>query len=153
MTLREILTKLRADFSTFDANELIIVSYDEKSHELTFSQLNKTVQIPYYGLYYFPMKGFKIGVLTQLGLNRLCAQLDSVLANNLLDDNMYLPRAEKLGTSFYRIFKDRLVPSPVKVHSFKLVNVTNKLATWYLCMHYSDKSRLIYKTMKKGLKS
>jgi hypothetical protein len=148
MTLRETFTLLRNDLSKFNQNEPIVVSYNVTRHELTFHQLNLTVQVPYIGLFFLPKKKFKVGVLSQLGYNKLCRQLDELLANNLIDDFVYLPRAEILGTSFYRILKDRNLAVPSKVFHLDYVNVKSSILCWYLCTRYSEKTKLTYKLIK-----
>jgi hypothetical protein len=91
MTYRDIFTRLRSDLGKFNPNELIIVTYDEMKHTLQFSQLNQVMIASYLSPYFLPKKGFKMGVLTQHGLNRLLYGLDTLLGNHLIDNLDYIP--------------------------------------------------------------
>lgn len=151
MTYRDIFTRLRSDLGKFNPNELIIVTYDEMKHTLQFSQLNQVMIASYLSPYFLPKKGFKMGVLTQHGLNRLLYGLDTLLGNHLIDNLDYIPNLMPLCTEWYRYYgADN--PVPEIAIKLKYVNVTSKFYTWFLCTRFNSASKTLYKVLNKAKK-
>lgn len=144
MTYREVFSKLQADLMKLDPNEPTMVSYNSESHTLQFNQLNKVIIASYLSPYFFPKKGFKFGILNQRGLNTLLYELQKLLANNLIDDYVYVPDIVELGTNWYRFYGEGL-NLPTKAISLCYCNITNRLYVWFTCMHYNDNTRTLYK--------
>ena len=141
---REIFTKFLKDLSKFNPNELIIVTYSKPEHLLIFRQVNHIVIAPYLSPFFFPKSGFKIGVLTQSGYNKLIYNLNQLLGTSLLDEEKLIPDIGILGLDWYRYYGNRRLPIPQKFISLKFVNVSSRLLTWLLCKFYNNNSRIIY---------
>lgn len=142
---RGVFTSFTKDLSKFDPNELIIVTYDKSSHLLIFRQINHIVAATYLSPYFFPKKGFRVGVLTQAGYNKLLYNLNTLLRDSTLDEGKLIPDIGILGVDWYRHFNKKALPTPQKTISLKFVNVTNRVMTWLLCRFYNNNSRIIYK--------
>jgi hypothetical protein len=151
MRLREIFTKLRTDLSTLNPNELVLVYYDELKHELSFRQLNVVILTPYISPYFLPKKKFKLGVLTQLGLNKLMYNLEQLLSSTLIDEGLYIPNLQTLSTGWYRFFKSVTIPGPQKTLELNYCNVTNRFVVRWLCNHYNNNSKVIYKSIMRSI--
>lgn len=149
---RDVFTNFVRDLSKFNPNELIIVTYDKSKHTLIFMQLNQVIMTPYLSPFFLPKRGFKIGVLTQSGYNKLMYNLNNLLGNTLLDKDELVPDLKELGIDWFRLFYDSRVPFPQKFISLKFVNVTNKFLTWLLCKYYNNNSRIIYSIVSKERK-
>lgn len=148
-TYREIFSKLASDLAKFDSNELIIVTYDKSQHLLQFNQMTISIMVPNISPYFIVNKKFKVGVLTQNGLNKLRHNLQKLLRGNELDDLKYTPDMVYLGTDWYRCYGDPKLPTPEKVISLNYCNVRDRLMVWILCKYYNDNSRILYKLATK----
>jgi hypothetical protein len=148
-TYRAIFEKFQREMSLFNPNELILVTYDDKNHNLQFTQLNRTIIASYLSPFFLPKKRFKFGILTQSGYNKLMYNLQQLLGNELIDRLRYIPDLVELGTDWYRHLGPDL-PVPEKFISLNYVNVTNKWMVKYLCNRYSNSSKILYKMAKKA---
>lgn len=151
-TYREVFGQLAADLAKFDPNELIIVTYDRDQHLIQFNQMNQVIMAPYLSPYFLPKKGFKVGVLTQNGLNKLRYSLQRLLKGNDLDDLKFTPDMVKLGTDWYRCYGDPKLPTPERLVSLNYCNVSDRLMVWILCKYYNDNSRILYKLATRKVK-
>lgn len=145
---RDIFTNFLKDLSKLNPNELTVVTYDESKHLLIFRQINHMILASYLTPYFLPKKGFKVGVLTQSGLNKLMYNLNNLLGSNLIDNDQIIPDLQVLGLDWYRSYNSATLPSPQKYISLEFVNITSKFFTWILCTTYNNNSKIIYKAVK-----
>ena len=145
---REIFTKLNNDLNSFNPNELIFVTYDKSKHLLTFRQSSKMIMLPYLSPFFFSKKGFKLGILTQNGLNKLRYGINSLLSSNLLDKEELVPNINTLSMDWYRYYGTATVPYPTKFITLKFVNITNSLVIKLLCKFGNNETKLMYKILK-----
>lgn len=141
---RELLQKFVRDLSTLDKNELTIVTYDKSKHLLCYRQANKLVMAPYLSPFFMAKKGFKIGVLTQSGYNKLLYNLNQLLGSSMLDKEQLVPDIGILGMDWYRYYGTALMPYPTKFISLEFVNITNRFLVWLLCKTYNNNSKIAY---------
>lgn len=146
MTYREVFSQLLIDLDKLDKNEPTIVTYEIGSKSLTLRQLKHMIMIPYINLFFFPKKGFEIGVLTQAGLRDLIYNVNKILNTNDLDNMELIPNIEVLSTSFYRHYSNPELIGPQRFAKLKYVSVTNKFLTRIYCKIYNDDTRLIWKS-------
>lgn len=152
MSYRETFTKFSVDLSKLNENELTVVVYNPSDHTLTYSQVGYVFIASYLSPFFKPKKGFRVGVLSQRGLNTLRYQLAELLKNEAIDKMDYIPSIEVLGTGWYRQF----IPSEYVPHEFiklNYCNITSKILTWFTCRFFNENSRLLYKIVNTKPKS
>lgn len=152
MTYREVFTKLSADLSKLNHNELTLVSYKKESHSLIFRQVGVIFIASYLSPFYLPLSGFKFGILTQNGLAKLEYQLSELLKDESIDDLKLIPDLRKLGTSWYRLYTKSSIVSPQEVINLNYCNITSKFWTWLTCRFYNANSRILYKVVSSEYK-
>lgn len=151
-----LLDKLHSfykDLSEFDQNKPVLVTYNPTDHTLSYHQLGKTVICTYMVNYYFNKSKFKIGVLNQVGLNKLRQNIMDLVANQLMIDGELSTCIGNLSIDFYQFFRTKYYVGPQKIKTLKLVNVTNRFWVWFICNHYSPELKTLYKLLKSQLNS
>lgn len=142
---RELLSKFQIDLSRFNPNELIVVSYDHKISQIQFTQMNHVVIPTYMNNLIRVPKRFKVGVLTQNGLNKLQYTISQLLKDERIDNLIYTPEIKNYSINWLQFFvgNTKETSGLRVVQSLIYVNVTNRLVSKWLCRQYPY-SKIIY---------
>lgn len=150
--LIDSLNKLYADLSQFDESKPIIVTFDKSNYELSFHQLGKTVIAGYISNMFFNKHKVRIGILTQLGANRLRKNIMDLIAMQEVHDGIITTHINDLGISFYKLIRTNTYSGLSEVVRLKFINITNSLMVWIVCKFYSPETYTLYKLIKNDTK-
>lgn len=145
---RSVFENLYRDLNRFDQSEPVMVTYDIDTHTLTFRQLNQVIVATYLSPFFFKKKGFKLGVLTQLGLTRLITDLEKLIGSTQLEEETVVANIGVLSTEFYRYFRTSQFSGPKCILKLRYVTITSKFITWIFCKIFSSHSKLVYELIK-----
>ena len=132
--LLDSLNRFYADLSQFDENKPIIVVFDRKNYELSMHQLGKTIICGYLSNMFFNKHKIHIGILTQLGANKLRKNIMDLIAMQEIHDGLITTHINNLGISFYKLIRtNTYLYSGFLVHTLDL---------FFLC-RVADDSKLL----------
>ena len=143
MEIRPILTKLNDELSQLNQSEPVIVTYNKK---LEYLQMNKVLSLEYLNPYFLVKKGFKFGVLTQIGLNRLIYNVQQLLSTSDIDLGITNLSMGKLSMDFYRYF-GYTFDGPQLFKKLEFVNIKSRWISRLYCKLFNENTRLILKSL------
>jgi hypothetical protein len=143
MELRPILTKLNNELSQLNQSEPVIVTYNKK---LEYLQMNKVLSLEYLNPYFLTKKGFKFGVLTHIGLNRLIYNVQQLLSNSDIDNGITNLSMGELSMNFYRYFGPTF-DGPQLFKKLEFVNIKSGWISRIYCKFFNENTKLILKSL------
>lgn len=145
--IKDILIKFHNDLQNFDETQPIVVAL--QNGDLIYRQYSKLVIATYLNPFFFRKPGFKYGILTQFGYNRLITDLVKLIQDRRLDEQeLLIAPGDNMSIYGYVTFKDNRLQGPQRLYDLKLVNITNKLYANFLLKRYSPETRMIYNILK-----
>lgn len=132
---KDALFHLYNQFTLFNADDFIFVSYEPVTHVLKFSQDTRTLRIPALRTWYLPDSKFKCGLLTPKHTHRLMNSLRDIIMNQNIDFEELIICPLKLGTVIYYLNPRSPIPYPMKYATIRYVSITNQFLVKLLCKY------------------
>jgi hypothetical protein len=150
--MRDTLLKFHNDLLKLSPDKLTYVTLEPRTNTLSYHQVGRVVMVPYISHMFLPIK-FKVGVLTESGLNDLIRNLNQLVTLPDYDKIGIMTGMDKMEIKFYRPFNLPSIYGPQLFISLRLVTITTGWLVRIMNRFTKGESRIIYKSLIKNLKT